>query len=102
MSRGSHPIRGRGELWQRKLAGMPDAGQVSFTVAFMGDDPVHLLLQQDFRDGTTRNWKLTPPEPELPSWNLAGFLTNFELGAPEDGAYTADVTIEIDGEPTFS
>lgn len=102
ITRGAHQIRGRGEKWARKLPGKPDAGQLSFTVAFMPQNPSHAALLADSHSDDIRNWRMEFPDPEVTAWAFAGFVSNFELNEPEDGTLTAAVTIELDGEPNFN
>lgn len=102
ITRSAHQIRGRGEKWARKLPGKPDAGQLSFTIAFMPQHSSHAALLADSHSEETRNWRIEFPDPEATAWKIAGFVSNFEIGEPEDGALTAAVTIELDGEPDFN
>ncbi len=101
ITRGTHQIRGRGEKWARKLPGKPDAGQLSFTIAFMPQSPTHAALLADAHSEEIRNWQIAFPDPEATVWQVAGFVSSFELNEPEDGTLTAAVTIELDGEPNF-
>lgn len=101
ITRGSHMIRGRGEVWARKLAGQPDAGKLSFTVGYMPASATHAALLAAAKSGDVKNWQLAFPDPEASVMQLAGFISGFKLNEPEDGTLTAAVEIEIDGEPVF-
>lgn len=92
--------------WKEYLAGMLDAGEVTFSVNFIPsdatqDDATGLIFVMKQR--LKRNFQLLWPGPGAN--RLCAFpalVTGFEPTAPVDDALTADITLKVTGEPIFT
>jgi len=94
--------------WQKRVAGIVSAGEVTFGLNFIPKDGTHddstgllsllgsidvtgfKLLFNDAGTGTKSEWAFN------------AFLTGFEHDLPVDGIAMANVTLTINGQPTFT
>jgi hypothetical protein len=92
----------------KRVAGIVTGGEVSFDINFIPkngthDDATGLLstlgsldpygYQLTFNDAGTGT---------ASKWEFEAFLTGFEHDEPVDGILKASVTLQINGEPTFT
>jgi hypothetical protein len=93
--------------WMQYLPGLKDGGEVTFSILFDPDLNTHGstsgLLQWFGATNVLRNFKIvfTDAAPAT-TWNISGFVSKFTPKSPVEGALTADVTIKVSGQPTFT
>lgn len=85
---------------RKKLAGIIDPGEVSVTLNFDPENQGHLALEQDFRDGVARQYRIKLPNGY--GWTFTGIVTSY---APQeissDEVVQAEVTISLTGVYDF-
>lgn len=89
------------------MAGMYDAGEVTFDVVYDPDAATHLATGVGLVGlalaGTTTAWVLTFPDAApAATCSFSGFISGFSAKEPMDGALTADVTVKISGVPLWA
>lgn len=94
----NHSSAGAVREW---LAGMLDAGEVSFDLNFLPnhatqDETTGLL--SEFLSRSVSNYQLIFPNGQI---NFKALVTGFEPSAPVDDVLTASVTLKVTGLPTF-
>lgn len=81
---------------RKKLAGIIDPGEVSVTLNFDPSNQGHLKLDQDFRDGVARQYRIKLPNDY--GWTFTGIVTSY---APQeissDEVVQVEVTISLTG-----
>lgn len=108
MSRGVVVVTAHDDTWATKIAGIPDAGSVSFTVSYDPADAVHedLVTEFDADACTLPTWEITmkmcAASVTSAVWTFAGFLTGASLTSGLEGKHEMALTIEISGEPTLT
>jgi hypothetical protein len=94
--------------WMKKVAGIVSAGECSLLVNFIPKDSTH--------DGTTglvsllglqqvTGWQLLFNDAgagTASKWEFDAYMTGFDQDAPVDGILQANVTLSINGQPTFT
>lgn len=89
--------------FRQKVAGLIDAGDISFSVNFVPTATTHNAstgLLYWLKNKTVKNWQLV--FPDTTAWTLPAFLTKFQPKEPVDGKLSADVALTISGQPTLS
>lgn len=85
---------------RKKLVGLIDPGEVTVTLNFDPENQGHLALEQDFRDGQPRQYRI-----KLPSgygWTFTGIVTAYspqEISAGD--VVQAEVTLTLTGVYEF-
>lgn len=108
MSRGVIVVTAHDDTWATKLAGIPDAGQVSFTVSYDPADAIHedFVTEFDADACTLPAWEITmhmcTAVVSSAVWTFDGFLIAAALSSPLEGYHQMALTIEISGEPTLT
>ena len=84
------------------IAGLLDAGELTFAIAYDPDDATHkhsgttgilgLMLAR-----TLIAFKLAMPDTTPTNWTFSAFVTNFQPKMPIEGGMTADLTLRISG-----
>lgn len=82
--------------WREKIAGLRDAGEVSFTLNFLATS--YTVFRDDFDSDDSVQYKITLPGGFNLTFN--GFVTDLPLTVPVGDRVTMDVTIEISGAIT--
>lgn len=89
------------DQYMEYLAGMRDAGEVTFTMAYVASGTGQSDIRGDFDSNSTVNYKITLPNTA--TWEFTGLITGI---APSELAneerVTESVTIKITGKPTFT
>ena len=101
-SRAVHDASTQTTDWSEKVPGLKNPGQVTFEINWIPTDTTHDYitgLMKDFVDGTLRNFRFLWPDPASTIWQLACYVVNYEPTAPVDGILTANLTLEINGDP---
>ena len=99
--------RDRGSFYMRYIPGMTDGGEYSTTLVFDPTDSEHtdLIANLDSGPCTVPAWKLDLglcSGEGTAYWLFDGFVSEFSPNSPVEGVHTADITVKIDGEPTFN
>ena len=94
--------------WMKRVAGIVSGGEVSFTINFIPKDSTH----DDSTGILSALGSLDPYGYKLifndagagtaSAWTFDAFLTSFEHNEPVDGILQADVTLTLNGQPTFA
>lgn len=91
--------------WKEFIAGLKDAGEVTFTVNYQPTNATHNAtstgLVADLTAGTKRNFQLVF-NPGSPTWAFTALVSKFDVIANENDRYTADVTLRVTGQPTLA
>jgi len=99
-----------GDGYRTFLPGIPDGGDITFTIGFDPNNTAHTqgagtgLIGDFVNDGCTpatfqHTLKLCGGTA---IWTFPGFLTGFSPSSPLEGEQTADVSVKIAGKPTLS
>lgn len=75
---------------RKKLAGIIDPGEVSLTLNFDPENQGHLDLEQDFRDGVARHYRIVLPNNY--GWTFQGIVTSY---APQEISSGEVVQVEV-------
>ena len=85
---------------RKKLAGLIDAGEVVVTLNFDPTNEGHLDLEQDFRDGSSKHYRIKLPNNF--GWTFQGIVTAYQPQEISSGdVVQAQVTITLTGVYTF-
>lgn len=85
---------------RKKLVGLIDPGEVSLTLNFDPTNTGHLALEQDFRDGVAKQYRIVLPNNY--GWTFTGIVTAYqpqEISSNE--VVQAEVTIALTGVYQF-
>lgn len=92
--------------WRERIPTLLDGGEISFTLNYIPTDSTHDatdgLLSDLEAQTAARNFKVTWPDTNQTLWEMSGIVTNFEPQGPVDGAFEAEVTIEVTGQMTLN
>lgn len=80
------------------IPGMIDAGEISLTVSY--DKTLLDTLIDTTIGGDAETWTITFPGGS--TFVCSGFLTNFSVTGEYAGSITADLTIKLTGNPTWT
>jgi len=75
---------------RKKLAGIIDPGEVSLTLNFDPENQGHLDMEQDFRDGVARHYRIVLPNNY--GWTFQGIVTSY---APQEISSGEVVQVEV-------
>lgn len=108
ISQAVHDAPSQDITWMKKVAGLVTAGEVTFDINLIPKNATHdkttglmslIGLQQ------VTGWKLLYNDAGAGTasyWEMDAFLTTFDQDIPVDGILAASVTLNINGEPTFT
>lgn len=94
-----------GSTAKEKLPGLPDEGQITLEVNFgyatsLNDKQKDMIADRKAR--TKKSWGILFPDASSSlAWGH-GYCTGFSISGSVDNKITASITIEIDGEITWS
>lgn len=92
--------------WRERIKILKDAGEVSLTINYIPSNSTHNAstgVLSDFANDTTNDtWTIVFPDSAGTTWSFAGAVTKFSPKAPIDGQLSADVTIQVMGQPTLA
>jgi len=83
---------------REKLMGLPDEGQITFSVNFQPDDAGQQAVRAARNDRQVRNWRLTYSDATVQTFE--GFALGFSTSGGVDGKVDGNITVEISGEVT--
>src|SRR5512139_478240 len=84
-------------------AGLIDSGEISFPINFIPTDDTHddvVGIQKVMNDRDTWNWQMVFPDTSTVTF--AAMVTAFGIKAPVAGKLSADVTLKISGQWTWT
>lgn len=85
---------------RKKLVGLIDAGEVSLTLNFDPTNTGHLDLEQDFRDGVAKQYRIKLPNGY--GWTFSALCTAYQPQEISAGdVVQAEVTLAATGVYTF-
>lgn len=87
--------------YRQFIAGLKDAGEVSFDVNFLPADTSQQGVTTALEGGTALEWRLDWPGTTV-MWDFVGFVTGFEPASPLDDKMTASITIKLTGDPNLA
>lgn len=93
---------GHGSLYKRTSPGMIDMGTVTFTLYYQPTETAYTTLHSLWIGRTKRDFKITDPNTAGSEEQFVGFVTNLSRAYPIDDMMTCDVSVQIDGEATFT
>lgn len=86
------------DLIARKKVGRADSGSVTLTLGYT--KTIYNLILGFFKAGAAKTFRFTMPEGSTESFSA--FVTKVGKRVPDDEKITFNVTIEIDGDTTFT
>ena len=81
---------------------LPDYGRYTLEVVFDSDNSQHQNLWADFKNGTTRTWRLNIPTSPNKTIVFSGWVQQFSMNEQTDDVYRASVGIRITSAPVAS
>ena len=85
---------------KEKKMGLPDEGQITFTINHLPANTQHALLKTNRDARTLTNFQLLFTDSPATQWDFAAYITGFSLSDSIDGLHQANVTLEITGAIT--
>lgn len=86
---------------KEKRMGLPDEGQLQFTINYIPDNSMHQALRADRASREEKTFRITFTDASpATTWTFDGFVLNFVVSGAVDGVVEAQVTIEITGAIT--
>jgi predicted secreted protein len=89
-------------LAKEKRMGLPDEGQLQFTINYIPDNAIHQALRADRTARSEVDFKIIFTDGDSTNWDFSAFVTNFNVSGAVDGVIEAQVTLEITGAITES
>jgi hypothetical protein len=104
----THDAPSQDITWMKRVAGLVSAGEVTFDVNFIPKDSTHdmttgLLSIIGSQDVT--GWQLVYNDAgagTASQWTFDAYCTGFNQDVPVDGILKASITLQINGQPTFT
>lgn len=81
--------------YREKIAGLRDAGTLTFTMNFRKDN--YTVVKSDFDSDERVQYRVVLPDEDETTMTFWGLVTELPLTVPEGDRITCDVTIEISG-----
>lgn len=82
--------------YREKIAGLRDAGTITFTMNFRRD--TYELLNADFESDDKKAYRIILGDKTQTTLEIEGLVSELPLTVPEGDRVTVDVTIEISGQ----
>lgn len=92
----------RGSTTRAFVAGMIDAGEVTFDVVFDPDLATHGATGLRSFIGTKKNWRISLPDTSPTLITFSAVMTGFELASPMEDAISANITLKVAGTVTWA
>lgn len=108
LSRGPIVVTAHDDTWVEKIAGIPDAGQLTFSVIFDPAEAIHedFVTEFDADACTLPAWQIVmnvcTATVTSATWTFDGFLSGAPLVSALEGVHKMTLTVEISGEPTLT
>ena len=85
---------------RKKLVGLIDAGEVTVTLNFDPANTGHMALEQDFRDGSAKQYRIKLPNGY--GWTFTAIVTSYSPQEISSGdVVQAEVTLTLTGVYEF-
>jgi hypothetical protein len=81
--------------------GLPDEGNITFSINYIPGDAEHQGLLADQAAGTQRNYKLILTDGATTEWQFAAFVKLFSLSGAIDDKIPGSVGLRITGAKTI-
>lgn len=86
---------------KEKRMGLPDEGQLSFTINYIPNNVEHAQLRADRASRVLRNFRIQFNDGSpATTWSFSGYVMGFSVSGAVDAVIEANVTIEITGSIT--
>ena len=86
---------------KEKRMGLPDEGQLSFTINYVPNDTQHALLRTLRANRTLRSFRIEFNDGSPAStWTFNAYVLGFAVSGAVDAVIEANVTLEISGSIT--
>lgn len=100
-------VSSRDNGWDEFVAGMKDAGELTFDIVYDPDTATHSAsvaggLLTMFAAGTSGTWKLSLADTTATTYSFSAFVTKFTPKLPFDGMQSADITLKLTSSITFA
>jgi predicted secreted protein len=87
--------------WEELVATILRSGEITLDIVYDPNGATHVDLHTSMAARTIYDFSIVFPSSGTVTWNFDAYVTNFEPGAPVDGALTASVTLKISGAPAL-
>ena len=84
------------------IAGLRDAGEVSFPINLNYNNATHLQLKADKDSGVVRNWQIVIPTSPTTTLAFTAYVKEFGHTFPTDAQAQANVTLRLSSIVTVS
>ncbi len=87
------------------IATLIDAGEITFNISFLPQDPTHDYsagILRDMFNRTRRNVRLVFPDAGVTTWTFPCFVVDFKTDEKVDGSLDGSVTVKVAGQPTLA
>ena len=91
--------------WRGYIGTLLTAGEVSFDLNFIPTHATHSYsagLVKDLVNRTKRNFKLVFPDGGSTTWTFAALVTGFKPSGPVEDELSAEVTLQVTGQPALA
>jgi predicted secreted protein len=89
------------DKWREYIGGLRDGGELGLVLVYEADSSSQNALRDDLETDAARNYQIVFNDGGATVWQFSGLVTGFEVAAPRDSKYTANVTIKVSGKPDF-
>lgn len=87
--------------FREKVMGLPDEGQITFTLNYVPGDAQQQGLKTDRANRTLRNFQLVLTDAGNETGSFAAYVIGFNLNIQAEDIVRASVTLEITGAVTW-
>lgn len=87
---------------REKRMGLPDEGQFSLDLNLDPDNTAHIALRNARRDRTRLEFRMTLTDTGSSIVQFFGYVLNFTVSGAVDAIVKAAITIEIDGQVSWT
>lgn len=91
--------------FEEKIVTTLTMGPIKFGINFIPTAATHSYttgLIKDWKDKTKRNFQLVFPNTGATTWTFSAFVTLVDIKSPVKGKLSADVNLDITGQPTLA
>ena len=91
--------------WREYIGTLLTGGEVSFDLNFIPTNATHSYtsgLIDDMVNRVKRNYQLVFPDGGSTVWEFAALVTGFKPSAPVEDELSAEVTLQVSGQPTLA
>lgn len=86
--------------YEEPIPGVRQAGDVTFPLHFLPDEPTHQLLMTDLNGGVKRNFRIIVAGGTK-RWAFAGYVESIGAAHPVKTKMMRDVSIKLTGKPVL-